>query len=432
MPESDLLIQAVRRATRTLARTGSIDQLLQDVLRICVEAVGAAGGTIYVHDAASKRLTFQHVLPEWIREKLPMTDIADDFGAAGEAFQKREVITRSFEKKEESEYNDFERSTGVVVDSMMCVPLQMEDEEPLGVVQLVNKASGSFSETDIAVMDTVAAVCTMAVLNSRLIEQSTRSSSLLGMGKVSHDIGNLAASLFATIGYGEHVVEGLKSAHADKDQEMVELQVDSMDGLFGEVKVSVDRIVGYSRLISDLSAGRELRPEFKPGSLADTVTMAAAYLETEARRNRVEIQYDIERAAPEHVFDELFVFRIVQNMVGNAIKAVRETLPDDLPPLNDLNPDYLGRVAICYGWKDDCHRIEVRDSGPGMTRQVADRILSGNARSQWGKGGGSGWGTKIILELTAAHGGTVEVESTPGEGATFIVKLPARADTKTV
>ena len=61
-----------------------------------------------------------------------------------------------------------------------------------------------------------------------------------------------------------------------------------------------------------------------------------------------------------------------------------------------------------------------------MSDETARRILSGNARSTWDKASGSGWGTKIVLELTATHEGRVEIDSAPGEGATFRVVLPHR------
>lgn len=424
MPRQDELIRAVQVATRKLASSGNFDTLLRDVLATCVEAVGAAGGTIYLHDAAKKVLRFQHVLPMDVAGKLPMKEIPDDQGVAGTAFQTRQTQISEFPQSAEGR-NEIEEATGVFVRTMITVPLMMEDEEPIGVVQLINKNSGPFTEADIAVLDTVAAVSTMAYLNQRLLEESTRAGTLLGMGKVSHDIGNLAASLYANISFSDLAMDGMRQFVKESEGETAMMYVEALDGMFQDLKLSIDRIVGYSRLVSDLSAGRELRPSKRVTSLAETIQTSAAYLETDSRKNRVGLRYEIAQDAPPVAHDELYFFRIVQNLVGNAIKAVRETIPDEwIDRLDEDDEAMFGEVTVRYRFEANNHIIEVRDSGPGMTEDVAERILSGNARSQWDKGGGSGWGTKIVLELAATHDATVGISSTLGKGSTFRVTMP--------
>ena len=439
MPTNDHLIKAVQVATRKLASSGNFDLLMKDVLAICVEAVGATGGTIYLHEPSSHRLRFQHVLPERIAGLLPFRDIADDFGMSGKAFQTRQTITRSFEPKPESDWNPFEKATGVMVLSMVATPLMMEDETPIGVVQLLNKSEGNFNETDADVLDIIAAVATMAYMNYRLTEESARASTLLGMGKVSHDIGNLAASLYATLSFSDLAMQGLQEQlNLQEQNESVRMYISTLEPMFGDLKSSVDRIVGYSRLVSDISAGRELRPNKKMGYLAPVIEQSAAYLSTEARANSVGLYYNLQEDAPATLYDELYVFRIVQNLVGNAIKAVKETIPDDwkrYDPEEDRDEDEVGgdlpvfgEVHVCYRFKNAQHTIEIRDTGPGMTPETAERILAGNARSQWDKGSGSGWGLKIVLELASTHDAKVSIDSELGKGSTFRITIPHCGD----
>ncbi len=380
MSSNDRLIRAVQMASRKLASTGNFDLLMKDVLAICVQEVGASGGTIYLHDPAGQRLKFQHVLPEDIADKLPAKDIPDDFGVAGQAFQSRQTVLREWPVKPDSERNPFEMATGVSIRSMIATPLMMEDEVPLGVVQLLNKVDGTFNENDAAVLDTISAVATMAYLNFRLTEESSRSSSLIGMGKVSHDIGNLAASLYASLGYSDMSFQILKSQLFEKelDSEIKE-QVEEIEPMFSELKNSVDRIVGYSRLISDISAGRALRPNKRLGSMATAVEASAAYLASEARKNKVSLVVEVQQSAPETLFDELYLFRIVQNLVGNAIKAVREIIPDAFisEHVDPDDPETFGEVRVTYACEGKMHVLKVHDSGPGMTREISERILSG-------------------------------------------------------
>ncbi|CAN5574898.1 hypothetical protein BH11ARM2_BH11ARM2_17190 [soil metagenome] len=419
------LIRAVQRATRKLASSGRYDELLRDVLAICIEATGAEGGTIYLHDAEAHRLRFQHVLPEEIGPKLPVRDVPDDYGAAGQAFTERRAVCRTFPAKSDEERNDFERATGVTVRSMLAAPLSMEDEEPIGVVQLLNKHEGSFDEMDIAVMDTVSAVATMGFHNVQLVEQQARAQSLLGMGRVSHDIGNLAASLVAQLNVGDQLGDRVLEMLPRTDPARPYAQL--MDDTFTDLKESVDRIVRYSHLISDMSAGRPLRPELRVAQMADSVRDAAASLESDGRSSGILIRYDIDLLAPPTCFDEMYITRIVQNLVGNAIKAVRETMPEEpLATFDEDMPLFFGEVKVRYCYADEKHRIEVTDTGPGMNEATVDRILSGNAQSRWERAGGSGLGTRIVLELTGALDGHVGIVSSPGEGSSFRVTLPHR------
>jgi two-component system OmpR family sensor kinase len=86
-------------------------------------------------------------------------------------------------------------------------------------------------------------------------------------------------------------------------------------------------------------------------------------------------------------------------------------------------------VALGTARRDehDFVAIEVVDQGPGLTLEQAERVFerfyrvdAARSRAQ----GGTGLGLSIVDAITRAHGGTVEVDSTPGHGATFRVRLP--------
>jgi two-component system, OmpR family, sensor kinase len=76
--------------------------------------------------------------------------------------------------------------------------------------------------------------------------------------------------------------------------------------------------------------------------------------------------------------------------------------------------------------------LEVADNGPGLTeaetRHVFDRFYRVDAARVRSSGGGAGLGLAIVWSLVTAHGGSVQVSTGPGEGATFRVTLPVLAD----
>jgi two-component system OmpR family sensor kinase len=71
--------------------------------------------------------------------------------------------------------------------------------------------------------------------------------------------------------------------------------------------------------------------------------------------------------------------------------------------------------------------LEVVDHGPGLTQEQAERVFERFYRADPARTrahGGTGLGLSIVAALVAAHGGTVEVRSVPGRGASFRVLLP--------
>ena len=71
--------------------------------------------------------------------------------------------------------------------------------------------------------------------------------------------------------------------------------------------------------------------------------------------------------------------------------------------------------------------LEVIDHGPGLTPEQASRVFERFYRADQARGrktGGSGLGLAIVNALVAAHGGTVNVDTSPGRGATFRITLP--------
>ena len=74
--------------------------------------------------------------------------------------------------------------------------------------------------------------------------------------------------------------------------------------------------------------------------------------------------------------------------------------------------------------------IEVEDHGVGIPPDEHDRIFERFYRVDRGRArerGGTGLGLAIVRHVALSHGGTVEVESAPGAGATFTLRIPAGA-----
>ncbi len=429
MPEFARLLDAVHLVTSKLSSLADLDRVLRDALATCVEAVGAASGTIYLHDVASETLRFQYVFPEEIADRIEATDIPDDFGVAGQVFQSGEAIISTFPEEGDPRTRGINEKSGITVRTMISVPLVVGDMRPIGVVQLVNKRQGDFTQIDADVLDTVSRVVTLALLYSKLLGQNRRVASLEGMGRAAHDLANKAGVLVTFLPDFRRNLDHMRAALAKPDGvEEAKIYLDLLDGTFTDVfEPYSDRVFRYARLVNDLAAGKRLTPRKKLQPLVDVIESSVSYLATPARDKFIEIAYDLQEDAPDLYCDELYMMRIMENLVGNAIKAAVEVIPDRWLAEHAGDDDAIyDQVVVRYRFVDGMHLVEVDDHGPGLTHEQIRRILAGDPQVGWGRQTGSGLGTRIVLELAATHGGKVSIDSEPGRGSTFRVALPHR------
>jgi signal transduction histidine kinase len=112
------------------------------------------------------------------------------------------------------------------------------------------------------------------------------------------------------------------------------------------------------------------------------------------------------------------------------VRADRERLRQVLANLleNAVKYSSTGGEVVAAAFPDDGHlRVEVTDSGPGIAAEHHQLIFEKFGRVDSGGPGqpGTGLGLFIARSIAEAHGGTIDVRSTPGRGATFRLSLPA-------
>ncbi|OAH43511.1 ATP-binding protein [Dietzia cinnamea] len=114
---------------------------------------------------------------------------------------------------------------------------------------------------------------------------------------------------------------------------------------------------------------------------------------------------------PEVLGDEVRLRQVLGNLVDNALRHTPPGVP----------------MTVRVGTEADDALLEVADAGPGMTADEAARAFERFFRadaSRTSSTGGSGLGLAIARSLVEAHDGSVTVETAPGRGATFRVRLP--------
>ena len=169
--------------------------------------------------------------------------------------------------------------------------------------------------------------------------------------------------------------------------------------------------------LSKLDAGR-LRLRARRASLISLLKTLTAMFHSEAERRNITFQCLIPEADDESLglyFDPEKLESILVNLLSNAFKHT----PDQ------------GRILLKTDVREDEVEILVRDTGPGIPgdeqESIFDRFHQTPATERSGQAG-TGIGLALAKSFAELHGGTLTVESEPGFGASFFLRLPVGKD----
>jgi signal transduction histidine kinase len=196
------------------------------------------------------------------------------------------------------------------------------------------------------------------------------------------------------------------------------------DGLASPTREAIDSlhedVLLLGRVIDDLqdlslAAAGQLRVDPRPLDVREAIERAVRPFESAGGGPGIE--RSIPEALPRVVADPDRLAQILRNLLAN---AVRHT-----PPGGSIRVTALEAAGTV--------EIEVRDSGPGIAVEDLPRIFerfyrADPSRRPLSGGGGLGLGLAIARQLAEAQGGTLRAESSRGQGAAFILVLPAAHD----
>ncbi len=166
----------------------------------------------------------------------------------------------------------------------------------------------------------------------------------------------------------------------------------------------IQQIVSHLRLFAHLDEG-----DVNEADLNDGIASTSAIIEGNARRKHVRLVCELS-PVPMVTCHAAKINQVILNLLTNAIDATPEG----------------GTVTVRSSAEEDGVRIEVADTGCGIEPDVKDRIFDPFYTTK-PVGSGTGLGLSISYGIVKDHGGTIDVESTPGAGSRFIVHLPWKA-----
>jgi signal transduction histidine kinase len=167
------------------------------------------------------------------------------------------------------------------------------------------------------------------------------------------------------------------------------------------------RIATLARRLVDLAKPGD--PIRRPIDFNAEVAEGFELVEKQLRREDVAASLQLDPAVPVVTADPHQLQQVLLNLMLNAGQAMRAA---------------GGAVAVSTRALGRWVEIVVCDTGPGIASDDFPRIFL----PFFSRSGGTGLGLPLARQIVHAHGGTIEVESQPGAGATFTVRIPVAAN----
>jgi PAS domain S-box-containing protein len=184
------------------------------------------------------------------------------------------------------------------------------------------------------------------------------------------------------------------------------------------VQEGIDDMTQMSMSMLDFARTRKLKLE--KTDLKELATKAKATAEKRFKEEGVSLETELDSHVPPVMCDAEMVRSVILDLLENAVEACTwKEYPEGERPevvLGLHNSDVSGYV-----------KLHVTDNGEGITREVQKRMFTPFFSTKEKRG--TGMGLAVVARIVSSHEGRTEVESKPGEGATFEVWLPVDGPT---
>ena len=239
--------------------------------------------------------------------------------------------------------------------------------------------------------------------NTRFVEES-----LSGLLEVTS-----AASRLAEAVRDVSEVAGLAEVYDDvAGRADVDFLSEEIPGAIEESLEGIDQVTSIVKALKSFShPGSEAK---EPTDLNEVITTTVAVARNEWRYVAEMDLSSLDPGLPKVPVHSGPLKQVLLNMIVNAAQAIEQVATDD---------DNKGTISVATRVEGEHAAIEIADTGCGIPKEIQDRILEPFFTTK-DVGKGSGQGLAIAQSMIDNHGGALLIESSPGGGATFTIKLP--------
>ncbi len=390
-PES---LKTIHRITRMASSEFDLDLLLNRILDATFGTIPAERAFILLINPVSNQLEIK--ASRW----------QDKEGLDHEVSISHNIISHVLENKESVLIDDamldskFSLAKSVIIHkirSAMCSPLRGR-KRIVGIIHAdTSTSSRKFSQEDLMLLDAIGNAAGIAVENAQLYREKIQNERLAAMGQA---ISGLAH-------YIKNIISAMQASH-----EMMGVGLDTEDLTLSR---RMWKILGFSterigNLALDMLAfSKEQELKIESCQVNDICREVAEVCQDRIHTRKGELHLSLEPSLPLIQVDPQGIHRSLLNLVSNAIDALDER---------------GGEVKISTSRQGDSEvLIKVQDNGVGIPSEIYHHVFDIFFSTKGNEG--TGLGLAVTKKIIEDHGGRIEVESAPGQGTEFTIKLQA-------
>jgi len=288
------------------------------------------------------------------------------------------------------------------LEAEVCIPL-MTRGHLIGIINLGHKRSGEmYSHEDLDLLTHFARQASVALENARLYQEMQKTQILMRRTDRLSSLGSLTANLaheirnpLVTI---KTFLDLVPERYKDKEFRSDYLKLASSE---------LDRI---STLVTELlSFARPAKPHFRKRDIRQVLEEVLYLIQVEATKRDIAFETNLQET-PQTTLDEDQMKQVFLNIFLNAMEAISAH----------------GRISVTSRGiqKNGMQyiQVEIADTGKGIPKKILESIFDPFFTT---KEKGAGLGLAISHQIVEDHHGTIEVESKPKKGTTFLVNIPS-------
>ena len=374
--------------SRDLASTLELDPLLNRIIDAARDITESQAASILLYDSVARQLYFQvatNMDPMMRGIMVPMDSIA------GWIVNNRQAVRIGDVRNDSRYFKNVAKTLSFDTTSIMGVPLITKDKV-IGVLEVLNKHSGEFNDTDEDLLTVLGAQAAIAIENTRLFQQSDL------IAEFVHELRTPLASLSTAT----YLLLRPEISREQSQQIITNIHSETL------------RLNALASSFLDLARLESGRVQFQKSSfpILPLFEECKAVMQSKASETQITIELCVPQDMPDVQGDRDKLKQVLLNLISNAIKYNRTG----------------GNIIVSASMDSSAWQFSVADSGHGIPEESMPNLFQKfyRVKGMETKVAGTGLGLSICKGIIQGHGGRIDVTSKVGEGTTFTAIIPRK------